>query len=212
MSKIKDFFNGLAKEYKENILQYTFTHIIMIITTAILVFGNYNAFETILEQITIIGVIATINAFASESFCKKTWKKVLTGIIGIAIAIIFERLIWLKGSVTITRIVTGYCITVFLIGLIKVIKNSKLEFHEYFTQIFQNLFSSALVYIILNIGLSIIFAIFILLLLNNVDSLDIILRLQIALLGWFLLPACLTAIANPKHNISRFIERIISFV
>ena len=96
MSKIKDFFNGQAKAYKENILQYTFTHIIMIITTAILVFGNYNAFDTILEQITIIGVIATINAFASESFCKKTWKKELTGIIGIAIAIIFERLIRLS--------------------------------------------------------------------------------------------------------------------
>ncbi len=212
MSKLKDFFSDIAKAYKKNILQYTVAHIVMIITTAILVFGDYNFLEKILEQIVIIGVISAINAFTSESFCKKTWQRVLTGIIGIVIAVIFERLIWLDFDPAITRITIGYCIIVFLIGIIKVIKNSKLEFHEYFTQIFQNLFSTGIIYLILNLGLSIIMIIFITLLLDDFDSLDLLLRLQIALVGWFLAPACLTAITNIKYNISKFIETIIAFV
>ncbi len=212
MSKIKDCFNNIAKNYKNNVLQYTFTHIIVMITTAILVLGNYDKFNNILEQIAIIGLISAINAFASESFCKKTWQRVITGIIGTVIGIIFARLIYVRDSVIVTRIIVGYCATVFLIGLMKVIKNSKLEFHEYCTQIFQNLFNSVIIYLILNIGLSIIISIFILLLLDNVDSLDIILRLQIAIAGWFLVPAFLMAITNPKYNVSKFIEVIISFV
>lgn len=212
MSKIKDCFSNIAKNYKNNVLQYTFTHIIVMITTAILVLGNYDKFNNILEQIAIIGLISAINAFASESFCKKTWQRVITGIIGTVIGIIFTRLIYVRDSVIVTRIIVGYCATVFLIGLMKVIKNSKLEFHEYCTQIFQNLFNSVIIYLILNIGLSIIISIFILLLLDNVDSLDIILRLQIAIAGWFLVPAFLMAITNPKYNVSKFIEVIISFV
>lgn len=212
MSKIKDCFSNIAKNYKNNVLQYTFTHIIVMITTAILVLGNYDKFNNILEQIAIIGLISAINAFTSESFCKKTWQRVITGIIGTVIGIIFGRLIYVRDSVIVTRIIVGYCVTVFLIGLMKVIKNSKLEFHEYCTQIFQNLFNSVIIYLILNIGLSIIISIFILLLLDNVDSLDIILRLQIAIAGWFLVPAFLMAITNPKYNVSKFIEVIISFV
>lgn len=212
MSKIKDCFSNIAKNYKHNVLQYTFTHIIVMITTAILVLGNYDKFDNILEQIAIIGLISAINAFASESFCKKTWQRVITGIIGTVIGIIFARLIYVRDSVIVTRIIVGYCATVFLIGLMKVIKNSKLEFHEYCTQIFQNLFNSVIIYLILNIGLSIIISIFILLLLDNVDSLDIILRLQIAIAGWFLVPAFLMAITNSKYNVSKFIEVIISFV
>lgn len=212
MSKIKDCFSNIAKNYKHNVLQYTFTHIIVMITTAILVLGNYDKFDNILEQIAIIGLISAINAFASESFCKKTWQRVITGIIGTVIGIIFTRLIYVRDSVIVTRIIVGYCVTVFLIGLMKVIKNSKLEFHEYCTQIFQNLFNSVIIYLILNIGLSIIISIFILLLLDNVDSLDIILRLQIAIAGWFLVPAFLMAITNPEYNVSKFIEVIISFV
>lgn len=212
MSKIKDCFSNIAKNYKNNVLQYTFTHIIVMITTAILVLGNYDKFDNILEQIAIIGLISAINAFASESFCKKTWQRVITGIIGTVIGIIFTRLIYVRDSVIVTRIIVGYCATVFLIGLMKVIKNSKLEFHEYCTQIFQNLFNSVIIYLILNIGLSIIISIFILLLLDNVDSLDIILRLQIAIAGWFLVPAFLMAITNPEYNVSKFIEVIISFV
>lgn len=212
MSKIKDCFSNIAKNYKHNVLQYTFTHIIVMITTAILVLGNYDKFDNILEQIAIIGLISAINAFASESFCKKTWQRVITGIIGTVIGIIFARLIYVRDSVIVTRIIVGYCATVFLIGLMKVIKNSKLEFHEYCTQIFQNLFNSVIIYLILNIGLSIIISIFILLLLDNVDSLDIILRLQIAIAGWFLVPAFLMAITNPEYNVSKFIEVIISFV
>lgn len=212
MSKIKDCFSNIAKNYKNNVLQYTFTHIIVMITTAILVLGNYDKFNNILEQIAIIGLISAINAFASESFCKKTWQRVITGIIGTVIGIIFTRLIYVRDSVIVTRIIVGYCATVFLIGLMKVIKNSKLEFHEYCTQIFQNLFNSVIIYLILNIGLSIIISIFILLLLDNVDSLDIILRLQIAIAGWFLVPAFLMAITNPEYNVSKFIEVIISFV
>ena len=93
MSKIKDCFSNIAKNYKHNVLQYTFTHIIVMITTAILVLGNYDKFDNILEQIAIIGLISAINAFASESFCKKTWQRVITGIIGTVIGIIFARLI-----------------------------------------------------------------------------------------------------------------------
>ncbi len=85
---------------------------------------------------------------------------------------------------------------VFLIGLIQAIKNTKVDIGEYAVKVFKNLFNIGIVYTILNIGLTLIILIFIALILNNKNNFELLARLQIALLGLFVLPASLVAITE----------------
>lgn len=212
MSKIKDYFTALVANYKENLKQYTVTNIAIILVTLILVFCDYGILGDIIGSIVIIGAISAINLFTSETFFKSDKKLLIARIMSILIAIIFERWIHFSKLTSTIRIAYGYSIIIFLIGFMKVIKNSKLEIHTYFIKIFQNLFSVGIIYSILNIGLTIILSVFVLLLLDNSDVFELIVRLQIALLGLFLVPGYLISITSTKNEISKFIKTIISFV
>ena len=212
MSKIKNFFSNITDQYKENIKKYTATNIVIILVTLIFVFGNYEVLGKFLQTILIIGSISTINLFTSETFFKDKTKKIISSIIGVAIAILFERLINFEQLEAMPRMVTGYCFIVFIIGLIKIIKDSNLELHEYIIKVTQNLLSNGIIYLILNIGLTIIISTAVTLLLDSVNIFDWLLRMQIALLGLFLIPSFLISITSIKNDISKFLRNIIVFV
>lgn len=212
MSKVKNFFANLIVGYKNNIKQYTVTNIVIILTTIILTFVDYDVFSKFIGDFMLISIICTINFFTIETYCKKTWQRLVSYIVGIVIAVGFNILINNNESIIVRRILIGYAFIVFLVGFIKIIKNSKLEFSDYLCRIFKNLFNTGIIYLILNIGLTIIMSVFVMLLLDNRDTLDLLIRLQIALLGLFAIPACIIAITNTKAETSKFIETIICFV
>lgn len=212
MSKVKNFFKGIVTNYKNSFKQYTATNIVIILTTLFLVFAYDELPGTIINKTLTIAILSAINFFACETYLKKLWQRGIAYVIGLGIAIGFEQLVYsARNSEAIARIVIGYAIIVFLIGLMQAIKNTKADIGEYAVKAFKNIFSVGIIYIILNIGLTLITLIFISLILSNTGS-NLIARIQIALLGLFALPATLIAITEIKEDISKFIKAIVLYV
>ena len=212
MEKIKDFFNRLTSNYKTYVKQYMATNIVIIIATLVFTFANFNAWSKFLTSFAIIAVIAAINFFVAESYFKKKSARIYSYIIGFAIAGIFERFVNYNAfGTSIYRILIGYSIVAFLIGLFKVIKNSGLELSKYCTRAFKNLFGTGVIYGILVVGFILIMTIAISLLTSGRDY-EPVMRAQIAIFGLFLVPATLLSITNTEGESSKFIEAVISFV
>ncbi|MFR8117095.1 MAG: DUF4153 domain-containing protein [Clostridia bacterium] len=212
MEKVKDFFNRLTSNYKTYVKQYMATNIVIIIATLVFTFANFNAWSKFLTSFVIIAVIAAINFFVAESYFKKKSARIYSYIIGFAIAGIFERFVHYNAfGTSIYRILIGYSIVAFLIGLFKVIKNSGLELSKYCTRAFKNLFGTGVIYGILVVGFILIMTIAISLLTSGKDY-EPVMRAQIAIFGLFLVPATLLSITNTEGESSKFIEAVISFV
>lgn len=212
MEKVKDFFNRLTSNYKMYVKQYMATNIVIIIATLVFTFANFNAWSKFLTSFAIIAVIAAINFFVVESYFKKKSARIYSYIIGFAIAGIFERFVHYNVfGTSIYRILIGYSIVAFLIGLFKVIKNSGLELSKYCTRAFKNLFGTGVIYGILVVGFILIMTITISLLTSG-RSYEPVMRAQIAIFGLFLIPATLLSITNTEGESSKFIEAVISFV
>ena len=212
MEKVKDFFNRLTSNYKTYVKQYMATNIVIIIATLVFTFANFNAWSKFLTSFAIIAVIAAINFFVVESYFKKKSARIYSYIIGFAIAGIFERFVHYNTfGTSIYRILIGYSIGAFLIGLFKVIKNSGLELSKYCTRAFKNLFGTGVIYGILVVGFILIMTIAISLLTSG-RNYEPVMRAQIAIFGLFLVPATLLSITNTEGESSKFIEAVISFV
>ena len=212
MEKVKDFFNRLTSNYKTYAKQYMATNIVIIIATLVFTFANFNAWSNGLTSFAIIATIAAINFFVVESYFKKKSTRIYSYIIGFAIAGIFERFVHYNVfGTSIYRILIGYSIVAFLIGLFKVIKNSELESSKYCTRAFKNLFGTGVIYGILVVGFILIMTIAISLLTSG-RSYEPVMRAQIAIFGLFLVPVTLLSITNTEGESSKFIETVISFV
>lgn len=212
MEKVRDFLNRLTSNYKTYVKQYMATNIVIIIATLVFTFANFNAWSKFLTSFAIIAVIAAINFFVVESYFKEKKSKMYSCVAGFVIAVVLERFAHYNVfGASASRILTGYYIVAFLIGLFKVIKNSGLELSKYCTRVFKNLFGTGVIYGILVVGFALIMAISISLLTPG-KNYELVLRAQIAIAGFFLIPATLLSITNTEGENSRFIETVISFV
>lgn len=212
MEKVRDFLNRLTSNYKTYVKQYMATNIVIIIATLVFTFANFNAWSKFLTSFAIIAVIAAINFFVVESYFKEKKSKMYSCVAGFVIAVVLERFAHYNVfGASASRILTGYYIVAFLIGLFKVIKNSGLELSKYCTRVFKNLFGTGVIYGILVVGFALIMAISISLLTPG-KNYELVLRAQIAIAGFFLIPATLLSITNTEGENSKFIETVISFV
>lgn len=207
MSKIKSFFTKMATNYKSSFKKYTATNILIILMALFFVI-KYNDLPRITSEILLIATVSGVGFFTCETYLKKVWQRVISYIVCIGIAAIFESGIIPENEM----VCTGYVLSVFLIGLIKAIKNTEVDIGEYIIKVLKNLFNVGIIYIILNIGLTLILLIFMILILNNENNWDLMARLQIALLGFLVLPASLVAITEINNDISKFIKTIILYI
>lgn len=207
MSKIKSFFTKMATNYKSSFKKYTATNILIILMALFFVI-KYNDLPRITSEILLIATVSGVGFFTCETYLKKVWQRVISYIVCIGIAVIFESGIIPENEM----VCTGYVLSVFLIGLIKAIKNTEVDIGEYIIKVLKNLFNVGIIYIILNIGLTLILLIFMILILNNENNWDLMARLQIALLGFLVLPASLVAITEINNDISKFIKTIILYI
>ena len=210
MSKIKEFLKGIVSNYKNSFKQYTATNIIILLTTLFLVFALENL-PTITDKLLTVIVICAVNFFTCETYFNKMSQRGIAYIVSIGVAIGLEKLMYTE-NLSAVRFGIGYIIIVFLIGVIQVIRNSEVDVGEYVVKTFKNLFGVGIIYSILNIGLTLILFIFIALILNDTNNFNLIVRLQIALLGLWMLPASLVAITDVKNEVSKFIKAIILYI
>lgn len=207
MSKIKRFFTKMTINYKNSFKKYTATNILIILMTLFFVI-KYNELPSITSEILLIATVSGVGFFTCETYLKKVWQRVISYIVCIVIAVILELGIIPENEM----VCTGYVLSVFLIGLIKAIKNTEVDIGEYIIKVLKNLFNVGIIYTILNIGLTLILLIFMILILNNENNWDLMARLQIALLGFLVLPASLVAITEINNDVSKFIKTIILYI
>lgn len=210
--KIKEFFKRMFTTYKENIKQYSATNIVIIVTTLILTLMPNNFVMNFTSRFLMIAVLCALNFFAIETYMQDTKKRRILYVLGIIIAIVINYVVKLHNTYAISRMVIGYFLIVLLLAIFKITKDSEEGLSKYLLKVNKNLFYIGIIYVILNMGLMAILVILELLLLDGNSFLNIIIRVQTALLGLFLLPATMMAIINTKTEVTKFIDNIVCFV
>ena len=210
--KIKEFFKRMFTTYKENIKQYSATNIVIIVTTLILTLMPSNFVMNFTSRFLMIAVLCALNFFAIETYMQDKKKRRILYVLGIIIAIVINYVVKLHSTYAISRMVIGYFLIVLLLAIFKITKDSEEGLSKYLLKVNKNLFYIGIIYVILNMGLMAILVILELLLLDGNSFLNIIIRVQTALLGLFLLPATMMAIINTKTEVTKFIDNIVCFV
>lgn len=207
MKKIETFIKTNFKEYLN---KYLITNIIILISTLLMLFPSITK-NTILIQILLISIaqVFTIEAFIKDK--KKKWIFIaLVTIISTIISIIEKRI---GLSLRVKEIVGTYLVSVFLVGIYKVIKDTKIDFHEYILRVFENVLKTGIIYLILQIGINaLVFIFFDLILESSYSMLKTLEKVQIILNGLYLLPMVLLSVTKVEKECSKIIKNIVSYI
>ena len=110
------------------------------------------------------------------------------------------------------NIFASYIISLLLLVIYKLSKESQLNMKKYLLNIFSESFIVGITYIILNAGISAVAAIFITLILDG-EFYSIIPRLLVLVLGIFYIPSMISVFSNAqKIKVNTFIEKLLLYV
>ena len=129
--------------------------------------------DEILEKVFLFCSIWTVGTIFTETFFAEKQRKIISyGVTG-GISLIFTQILTSSmakstGEIEITfRFLGAYAITLILLSIYKSIRNAELKFEEYILKLFRDLFNMTTTYIILNIGIMMLTAIFVQLILDG---------------------------------------------
>ena len=109
-------------------------------------------------------------------------------------------------------IFSSYIIALLLLVIYKLSKESELDIKKYLLNIFSESFIVGITYIILNVGISAVAAIFITLILDG-EFYSIIPRLLVLVLGIFYIPSMISVFSNAQNiKVNTFIEKLLLYV
>ena len=108
------------------------------------------------------------------------------------------------------KFVISYILIISILIIYKLFKKTKLPCSEYFIKVFSNLLHTAILYLVLSVGLLLITSAFNYLILDGDDI--FILRIEILLFGGFLVPSIVLDITNPVNEVSNFIKILIHYI
>ena len=216
MNNLKKLFSKTSETFRKLIKKFPVTLIIILLTTIFMAVDIKQNTE-FFEEIVMFFTVTAVGTFATEACLhKKKTLKIISYIASAVIALGFTVLV--KGSFSpqveesATRILIGYSIILFLISIYKIIKENNISFEEYILKVFANMFNSGVTYLVLNLGLTLITAIFVELILSGSWG-HILGRIQILLLGLFLAPATLNSMWDVKEKeVNTFIKGLVKFV
>lgn len=216
MEKVKQIALRLEDNIKANFKEYKITNIIILLVTLLLVIGVENEFfqEDILGKITLFGTISAVATFFVETL-GTTKKKTIFGYgISFIIGLVFTFLCYAEDEVlqeTSIRVLVGYMIAVLAGSVFARIKKKKVSMSNYFFNAFHNLLKTVITYFVLNIGIMIVTGIFMLLILEH-SKWETILRIQIALAGFYFIPSVIRAITNIENQENKFTKGLVLYV
>lgn len=221
MSKIKNMMSKMSKDVKELIKKFPVSMLIIVFVTIMFTVTFEQDFsrnvKEVLEKIYIFSIIWAIGTLFTETFFKKKLRRIISYIITAGISFSF---VWILSSDNISeaiaygayKILTTYIITLVLLTIYKSIKNAELKFEEYCLRVLRDLFNTTTIYIILNIGILILTAIFVELILDG-EGYDILPRLLMLLLGLYYIPSFIYTISSVnKREVGSFIKGLVIYV
>lgn len=224
MKNIKEKIEKIFNKFKKLFETYPLTLFVIVITTVILA----TTVDTeILDSISLDNILLFSALFGCGNlFIETIFKKIDIKKIGLyilsaifAIAITFSTniendVLGIKNTVFIgyiSRIIVCYLVSTVAITIYIHYKNSKLEFNEYILKAGINFFRTGLIYLLLVIGLAMITSVFVFLLLSG-ENYSLVYRVQILLIGFFLLPMSINSVYDLKNEIDKFEKIIVRYV
>ena len=220
MGRLKEMIKDKGENIKTFIKKYPITIVLILITTALCMFMIEDWDSKIAEN-AIIFVIAGFGTFFIESTFEKKRYKIPGMLISGIIAVIIKNILVKMGELSyaeeniqqiIFRILPAYLGILFLSSIYMIHKKSKLKIEKYILEITKNIFANGIIYIILNIGISIILGIIIQLFLNDTAG-EIFSYFQIFLFGVYFVPSMLQAIVSVKDKeTNKFVKSVIIYV
>lgn len=219
MSKIKEWFFNISKTVKEMFVKYPLTiGVILIVTTIFAININQNSSAAnFTENAVTFGAIFAASTFFIDSYFSKWTYRIVTYIVGAIIATVLTVYINLDTKESIIsaiaiRLAIGYIMILILTSIYKILKDSKLKFEEYILKVFANLFICTVIYIILTIGMTLLFLIFNELILDGMGE-NIIFQIQTFLFGYFYLNSALYSVTNVREkNVNALIKGLVIYL
>lgn len=225
MKKLKLLWEKLLNNFKDVFSKFPITMIIILAVTVMsaICFDGFIIEEEILADIVVIGAIWSVGTLFAEIYLKdkKIFKYIVVGITFL-IAIFFNEYLgsdkllfgWEaeKTETILSEVFISYMVTLISLMIYKLSKQSGLDIKEYIFKVCSENFATGIIYIVLNIGISAVTAIFIYLILNG-EHYDFIIRMLILALGVFYIPSVISIFVNAeKIKLNNFIEKLILYV
>lgn len=215
MNYLKKIFSKTSETFKSLIKKFPVTLLIVAFATIFATISIGKRIE-IFDKTMLFCIIFSVESFFTEvCICKKKLPRIISYIASIIIATCFTMSSlgnFAEKFVNNTqRILIGYLFILFLISVYKIIKEHNINFKEYILKIFANIFNTSITYLFLNIGLTLITAIFVELILNSWGH--ILGRIQVLLLGLFFTPALINSLWNVKEKeVNVFLQGLVKYV
>lgn len=225
MKKLKLLWEKILNNFKDIFSKFPITISIVLLLTAIsaICFDDVLIEWKTLETIVFVGSIWAVGTLFSETYFKenKIIKYIFVGITFV-VAVFFN--FYLKESNTLfgwskektenilENIFFTYLISLPLLIIYKLSKKSNLDIKEYLLNVVSESFIVGITYVVLNIGIAAVSAIFISLILDG-ESFTFISRMLILSLGFYYIPSMISVFANTKEiKLNSFVEKLLLFV
>ena len=220
IEKTKNFFkknrDAIGRTYKN----YTVTISIILLCTIVIFFLiNKNNIEDIILKIFTSGMLMSLGSFAIETFSERfssKRKKIILFIleaINIILSIVMGKSIDDDGTFgLIEKFAICYGVFTFLISIYYIIKQNKIEMSGYILKVLSLICKSLIIYGILALGILAIMLILNTLLINTYNIGIYILKFEILLTGFYLIPQLINAFTNMNVEIGKFAKNLIKYV
>lgn len=146
-------------------------------------------------------------------FNQNTPKKIISYVGSFIIAIVFVMLHNHATDIAsiLWKIVLCYVLTLWILSIYFLFKNTKKNFTEYVLKISINILKTSIVYGILAIGITIVSSIFVYLIWESMGY-TLTLRLQIILLGFYYIPRLIYDLTDMQKEVNAFFKGLIKYV
>ena len=199
LSKIKD-------NYKNYLKNHLGTNIMLIITTILVLFINFEKENITLEKLLVTSCSMTLFACLVELFTKEKEKRYLFYAISLALSLIMSFTLLPDNY----RYIIGIILIAASITLYLFINNSKVTTDKYATRAFTNLLKMCIIGAIINMGAMLIFGL-ISMLLVDLDY-NIMMKIELIIFLLYYVPASIISLESIEKHESKFIHSLNNYV
>lgn len=211
MEKIKNFFLKMSKLVLDIYKKYPITTIVVYLTTLIIAFGFDDFLDTFYDEwFPFIGVFIIGTVFVETEFKNSKLKGVGVALAGL-VAIIFKAISNMEEIPEyVSKLMVAYMVATPTLTIYRIMKDSELSFSEYVSRVFCNFIRCSCTYLLAVIGISIVVLAFDILLFDG--DLEILGKLQILLVGFYYIPAQLSALTDMSQPAGKFMRRFVLYI
>lgn len=217
MRKIVNMFSKISSGVKDTFSKFPITIVLVYILTifCVLFYDSEIIKSYVFENILFVGGVSLLGVLLVESNREKLNDIIRKIGIGLAftIAVIFYILIdsLIDGLEIVFRCFITYIISISILIIYSLAKNSGVEFKEYILKVFSSVFKFSIAYGILNIGILLLSLAFIELILDG-EGWSLVGRALLLLLGFFYIPVIIHSLTEMKTEVSKFVRGLILYV